>query len=934
MTLYRLLFATIFCISLNSSYSQELPPIQNFGPKNYHAENQNWSIAQAESKFIYVANNKGLLEFNGNDWMVYPSPNSTIMRSVHAIGNRIYSGCYMEFGYWEKDELGILNYTSLSSNLNNLVEDEQFWKIESVNRWVLFQSLDRIYIYDTENKSFEIVDPPGKIHKMFLVDETVYFQELNGDLYYIRNGNPVALGIELEIRNFLIVNIFKNDNQLLLITEKNGIYIYQDSKLKKWSFSLEKYFQNLSIYSAIESNSGNIILGSISNGLISIDRNGNIQFQINESSGLNNNTVLSSFQDIDGNLWLGLDNGISFINLNSPFRIFHDSTGNLGTIYTSIVVNNKLYVGTNQGLFYKNYPGDKGFNFIPGTNGQVWNLQLIDNTLFCNHHKGTFIVEENKASRIQGNLGSWLLKSAPTNPNIIFVGSYGGLNVLERSYGEWKYRNKIENFDISSRYFEFVDSHTILVNHEYKGVIKLTLDSIYGKVTSIEVEKNINKSLNSSLVKFDDQILYSGERGVFRFNTTTNEFEKDSLISSFYADETYSSGKLIYDEQNNRLWGFNSRGLVYLNSDGLSENREINSISLLNDSFNNMIGYENISSVSDQKYLFGGSNAYLTFDLDKLKPNEIELSLNSVEIRSLEANFNNIDKSKDQPEFDNKFNNIRFQYSVPEYVSFGKVEFQNMLEGHYNHWSDWTTSSTQQYENLQAGDYIFKVRARLNGQISRPQNFSFTIKKPWYLSNILVSFYVLGFIILLIAIHLIYKTYYKNQRLRLLEKAQKELELKQLEGEQKLIALNNEKLKQDIENKNRELAISTMNLIKKNEFLNSVKTELSQVKEVKNIKPIIRLLDKNLNSSDDWELFKEAFNNADKDFLKKLKSNHPNLTPNDLKLCAYLRLNLTSKEIAPLLNISYRSTEVKRYRLRKKMNLPHETDLTNYILEL
>ena len=81
-------------------------------------------------------------------------------------------------------------------------------------------------------------------------------------------------------------------------------------------------------------------------------------------------------------------------------------------------------------------------------------------------------------------------------------------------------------------------------------------------------------------------------------------------------------------------------------------------------------------------------------------------------------------------------------------------------------------------------------------------------------------------------------------------------------------------------------------------------------------------------------MFQEAFNNADKKFLKKIKSKHAELTPNDLRLCAYLRLNLSSKEIAPLLNISPRSVEVKRYRLRKKMNLPHDTNLTNYIIEI
>ena len=81
-------------------------------------------------------------------------------------------------------------------------------------------------------------------------------------------------------------------------------------------------------------------------------------------------------------------------------------------------------------------------------------------------------------------------------------------------------------------------------------------------------------------------------------------------------------------------------------------------------------------------------------------------------------------------------------------------------------------------------------------------------------------------------------------------------------------------------------------------------------------------------------MFQEAFNNADSNFLKKIKTIHPTLTPNDLRLCSYLRLNLSSKEIAPMLNISTRSVEIKRYRLRKKMELDHEKSLVAYILEV
>ena len=146
--------------------------------------------------------------------------------------------------------------------------------------------------------------------------------------------------------------------------------------------------------------------------------------------------------------------------------------------------------------------------------------------------------------------------------------------------------------------------------------------------------------------------------------------------------------------------------------------------------------------------------------------------------------------------------------------------------------------------------------------------------------------------------------------------------------------LKNEKLEIDIDSKNRELAISTMSLIKKNEFLNTIKTALQQQNTTQGVQKVIKIIDNNLNNTDDWKLFKEAFDNADKDFLKLVKEKHSNLTPNDLKLCAYLRLNLSSKEIAPLLNISPRSVEVKRYRLRKKINLPQKASLTNYILDL
>ena len=160
------------------------------------------------------------------------------------------------------------------------------------------------------------------------------------------------------------------------------------------------------------------------------------------------------------------------------------------------------------------------------------------------------------------------------------------------------------------------------------------------------------------------------------------------------------------------------------------------------------------------------------------------------------------------------------------------------------------------------------------------------------------------------------------------------LEMSMLENQEKLIRLKNEQLQKDIESKNRELAVATLSTLKRNEFLNTIKKELTRIEDEPKAAKLIKTINKKLNSNDDWEYFEKAFENSDPDFFKKLKTVHPSLTNNDLKLCAYLRLNLSSKEIAPLLNISVHSVEIKRYRLRKKMELTRKQGIVAYIMTI
>jgi len=253
----------------------------------------------------------------------------------------------------------------------------------------------------------------------------------------------------------------------------------------------------------------------------------------------------------------------------------------------------------------------------------------------------------------------------------------------------------------------------------------------------------------------------------------------------------------------------------------------------------------------------------------------------------------------------------------------------------YDEFSEWTTNAEAVFKNLSYGDYTFKVKAKIGDHLAENiETFSFTINRPWYIANDMLIVYLVLFTILWYFIHTLYKRYYNKQKDILVEKKQRVFAIAQLENEQVIMKLKNEKLQDEINSKTRELSSSTMSIIKKNEILNDIKSALTEVKDDVKVKPVIKIINKNLNNTSDWNMFQEAFNNSDSDFLKKVKKTHTNLTPNDLRLCAYLRLNLSSKEIAPLLNISPRSVEIKRYRLRKKMNLEHEKGLVDYIISI
>ena len=926
MRIITILF--LYCIGV---ISQELPPIQSFSSDFYKGGNQNWNITQDDNRNMYFANNDGLLRFDGNHWQLFPSPNKSILRSVHYANNLIYTGSYMDFGYWKYMQTGELVYTSIVDELEfEMIEDEQVWNIFDYKQFVIFQTLNRLIIYNFLNKQTQIVSSDDKILKAFLINNDIYFQSSNKSIYIVNEGKQNKLIDGNDIEDLTVINMFNNEDGIYFISDKKGFFQIKNYKIVSTLKNSFSKLNNSLIYSAVKTESENYVLGSVMDGILIFDKNGNLIFNYTSRQGLANNTVLSTFVDNEDNLWAGLDNGIAYLQLNSPLRIYRDSNGSLGTVYAASLYNGVLYLGTNQGLYKKKYPSNSNFSPVSGLEGQVWNLKQIDGKLFCGHDSGMFIIDNGKVTRIFDKIGTWDYRLLENN--LILAGTYDGLHIIEKNGSNWKHKTKLQRFDISSRFFEISEDKTILISHEYKGVfkIKLNIDNYQIDHTDLLID---GQNLYSSLSSLGNSIYFMSNDGFYYYDYENQQFLKNNQITNLIKDLIFLSGKMVNTNDKN-LWLFGANSIIKLEKNQFSNEFIVEKFPVSQSLRSGLIGFENIISLDNLSHLLGSSQGYIVLN-QRITQNapEINLSINSIVATNKDKNAIRLDLNLDE-ELSYDFNSIEFLISIPDYNNTNEIEFQHKLEGYNDEWSLWNNDAKIVFSNLDPGNYELFIRAQIGNDIISTKSYSFKIANPWYLSSLAYIFYSILLIVISLIINWGYTKYHKNQRDKIISANAKQLELIELKNKEEMMRLRNSNLQESVESKNRELAAATMATIKNSKFLQQVIDDLKSLKSIDEINSVLVTIKRNLDKGDDWKFFEDAFNNADQNFLKNLKKLHPNLTRSDLKLCAYLRLNLSTKEIAPLFGISVRSVEIKRYRLRKKMNLNHTTTLTDHIVSI
>ena len=932
-----------FFIFSSTGFCQETPLITNYSLDTYKAHNQNWSISQSSDRFIYTANSDGLLEFDGSSWKLYPFPDGQIVRSVlcdnakpanlksssnDLIGQkRIYVGGYGEFGYWENLPTGKLRYVSLSKNRGLAsLKTEEIWNILKTPQYIYFQSFARIYRYD--GKHIVEIRATDNQNFMFLnyVNGRLLIQKIGKGLYELKGTSFVELPGTRELSSATVTSILPYGQKALITTGKKGVFILDDNQLTSWSTPLSGELTRNVINKALYLNKRNLyVFGTIKNGIYITDHEGQLIYRINNENGLQNNTILSFTKDQEDNLWAGLDNGIDLIKLSAPVLTYQAADNRLGTTYTAALWNGNLYVGSNNGVFFKKWNSSEKFVPIAGLEGQTWNLTVSKGELICGHNDGTYRIDQNGAHKISNVNGGWVLFPAKSGSDTILLqASYNGLHIYRKKENQkWTYAGAVKGIPtIPIRQLARDKSGAVWMAHAYKGLFRARLNTsldstIYWK--EYESGKELPSQFSVEINSVEQNVYVRSANRFFDADTNGNltPSKRFPMEAEFYKIREGVNGEW-FRVFNNRIEHHRPN---FFN--------QVLNVSLVRNN-------ENIVSLDDHFYFLCLDDGYALYD--KTKADTPNLS----KAGSLIRRITNLQNSGEDFGIINgvtlpyKARSIRIFFSTPQFGN--NIHYKYRLRGLSSQWSDWTELNFADFTNLQGGSYTFEVINTLN---ETPTVFEFHVAPYWYETVLAkIIFIILGCFLLAGLI------FYQEKRLarhkkNLLEEQEEKLRQQRIASEKKIMEMQNENLQKEIKNKSQQISNVAINVVRKNEILEEIRDELKQVKEemgqqLPNIhyNKLLNSIEKNVAGKEDWVLFEENFNEIHDEFFTRLRSTCPSVTPSELRLAACLRMNLSTKEMAPALGISARGVEIKRYRLRKKLGLDADSNLVQYMMDI
>lgn len=951
------IISTIFALTT----SAQIPTLRNFSPIEYNGGTQNWEISEIRDNLMAFANNHGLIVFDGENWQIHRVANYTSVRSVAFDAKKlcVYAGASDEFGYFDINTATFnVEYHSLSKLLPaNMRIFGEIWKIHLLpSGEVLFQGREHLFSLRQGNKLITL-KTAGAIDNSSLVGDRVYVSTNTG-IYIYHGGKLSPLPGTGNLTGKHVSGVVQYNGKVMFVTMSDGLFIYDGHTATPFELDISPLLKDNNVFCAA-AGKRYIGFGTIKNGLIVKDLQTGSNYYVNTNTGLQNNTVLSmSFDSLD-NIWLGLDMGLSYVMLESSYGNLLGANNTIGTGYTSAISGNQLYMGTNQGLFAIPYPLQNSIlppkaQTVEGVVGQIWSLQNIDGTLLCGANDGAYIVGAGTVRRIDGLVGTWGFRKLNDHPGYLLTCDYDGLAVLKQEGGSITLHSRLSNFHEASGNFEQDSDGSIWLSHWHKGVWHFRLSDDMTRVENLEYYHNgagLVADDNNLVCKIDGRVYVSSVDGFHQYDERNRKLKHCDWMNNLF--NTYGEALHVTQAPDGMIIAYKADYLAVAERqhNGKYQSRQVG--------YGNMVqqmqmGLGNIGFLENRQIVLNSNNGFFVMrpqKKDAAKTNHVMVSrIYSTNTGDTLVYMRCPELVKEEVVLPHSLNSIRIEYVMPEYRGEKGVLYSCYLEGYEKEMSTMSHSSSKEYTKLEKGKYIFHVKARnlVDGTESESQ-IVIRILPAWYETWWAYLLYIIlavtGMWALLRYMNLraekeLRKV--KKEKERQMKEQQMEFHLAEEKKEKELAKLRSKQLEVELKHKSSELSDSAMNLVRKNDMLQAIDQNMEQLSEsvrreetkarlVKKIGDIRKEIKMHMNDDDNWNKFEENFNLVYDNFSQKIMEAFPQLKKSDLKLCVYLRMGLSSKEMASLLNTSVRSIETARYRLRKKLDIDTGSNLTDFI---
>ena len=927
-------------------------PVHNFMPSDYKAGIQNIDFAQNRDMTLFVANNLGVLSYNGKAWERHAFQTGKKQRSLafDEKADRLYFGSQGAFGYFNGD----WNMVSLVDKIPQPSRDfDEVWDVFLLNSKVYFCTFQGIYVYD--GQSISVISHKHGFNRTFQANGKLFAQSRQGELFEIKDQELLALPYLRNSSNETIAGVISQEGGYLLIYNSGKIEFATSFGVVGKYDGLSKVLQGKYINHVTQLSDSRLAISTQTAGLFLFDLQKQSVENITTQDGLLSNACLRAFQDYSGNLWVGMQNGIALIDINSPMRFINQEIKIQGSGYEAYTREEGTYYTTSNGIYFLAKNAAQSV-FLDGTEGPAYGMQNIAGKLYAGHHTGLFLLADGGAvKRIAHTHGLWQVKQLQSNPEFAIGGTYSGLYLFKfNEKRELQGVGKIGGFEESSRFFEEDREGKIWVGQFYKGLYQLSLSPGLTSVTVNKMSVGQGLPANEQLIlsRIDNELYLGTPKGVYKIDQVNNRIVKSETFSKVIGEQQVYL--LVQDNQKNvHVYTEDIAGFFKQISAG-NYTFVPSSLFQLRYSFNNDL--LNISVNMGDGVLFNANEGFIQYRpelenrLAAEKPLIVSKVVNVAEDSILYARkpFEVKPENPAQLTVSYRAKVLQFEVEAFQFNEVDNQQFRYYLKGFDEGYGEWTHATAKEYTNLKEGEYEFNVQTKnYLGQIITSQPLYLRVQPPFHRSLPARILYVALGALALLLVSRLQKHRYNLKALAVEDAKQKELLNKQQElvaierqKEQEVRQIEEDKIKSELRHLNNLLAASTMNLVVKNEFMETIKEELKEVKrkgksmETKQaLEKIVKEIDTTLRLQEDWKQFEYHFDQVHGDFLNRLREQFHDLTPNEQKLCALLRLNLSTKEISNLMSISLRGVEIARYRLRKKLGLDQGQNLSKFILE-